>query len=65
MQIGTASALADIPVAIMFALSGVFAWRWLVDSDALALGCFALFAAAAYATKFEGTDLRRRGLADT
>lgn len=54
MQIGTASALADIPVAIMFALAGVFAWRWLVDGDAVALRLFALFGAAAYATKFEG-----------
>ena len=38
VQIGTASALADIPVAIMFALAGVFAWRWLVDGDRVRSG---------------------------
>lgn len=54
VQIGTASALADIPVAIMFALAGVFAWRWVVDSERVALPLFALFAAGTFATKFEG-----------
>ena len=54
VEIGIASALADIPVAIMFALAGVFAWRWLVDADRVALRLFALFGAGAFATKFEG-----------
>ena len=54
VQIGTASALADVPVGIMFALSGIFAWRWLFDGDRVALQLFALFGAGAYATKFEG-----------
>ncbi len=54
VQVLTASALADIPVAIFFAFAGLFAHRWLVDRDAVALRLFALFAAAALATKFEG-----------
>ena len=54
VEIGIASALADIPVAIMFALAGVFAWRWLVDADRVALRLFALFGAGAFVTKFEG-----------
>ena len=54
VQVLTASALADIPVALFFAFSGLFAHRWLVDRDAVALRLFALFAAGALATKFEG-----------
>ena len=54
VQVLTASALADIPVAIFFAFAGLFAHRWLVDKDGVALRLFALFAAAALATKFEG-----------
>jgi hypothetical protein len=54
VQVLTASALADIPVAVFFAFAGLFAHRWLVDRDATALRLFALFAAAALATKFEG-----------
>lgn len=54
VQVLAASALADIPVAVFFAFAGLFAHRWLVDRDAVALRLFALFAAAALATKFEG-----------
>ena len=54
VQVQTASALADIPVAIMFALAGLFAWRWVFDADRVALMLFAVFAAGAYATKVEG-----------
>ena len=54
VQVLTASALADVPVAVFFAFAGLFAHRWLVDRDSVALRLFALFAAAALATKFEG-----------
>ena len=54
VQVLTASALADIPVAVFFAFAGLFAHRWLVDGDRVSLRLFALFAAAALATKFEG-----------
>ncbi len=54
VQIQTASALADVPVAAFFALAGIFAWRWLVAADRLALRLLALFGAGALATKFEG-----------
>jgi hypothetical protein len=54
VQIQTAAALADVPVGVFFALAGIFAWRWVVEQDTLALRLFPLFAAGAYATKFEG-----------
>jgi hypothetical protein len=54
VQIQTASALADVPVAIFFATAGIFAWRWLVEADRVALRLFVMLAAGAYATKFEG-----------
>lgn len=54
VQIQTAAALADVPVAVFFALAGIFAWRLVVDSDRLALRLFPVFAAGAYATKYEG-----------
>lgn len=54
VQIQTASALADVPVGVFFAIAGILAWRWVVDEEALALRLFPLFAAGAYATKFEG-----------
>jgi hypothetical protein len=53
LQIQTASALADLPLAIFVALAGVAAWRWLELGDRRALGLLALFAAAAFATKVE------------
>jgi hypothetical protein len=49
-----ATAYADVPLAIFFALAGVCAWRWLALSDRWALRLLALFAAATSATKFEG-----------
>jgi hypothetical protein len=54
VQIQTASALADVPVGVFFAMAGLFAWRWLIDADRLALKLFPVFAAGAFATKFEG-----------
>ena len=54
VQTLTASALADIPVAVFFSLAAVCAWRWLHEDDALALRLLAVFAAMAVATKFEG-----------
>lgn len=50
----TATSIADVPVAVFFAVAGIFAWRWLAEADAVALRLFALFGAAALATKFEG-----------
>jgi hypothetical protein len=49
-----ATAYADVPLAIFFALAGVCGWRWLALSEPTALGLLALFAAASSATKFEG-----------
>jgi hypothetical protein len=54
VQVLTASALADIPVALFFAFAGLFAQRWLAARDRTALSLYALFGAAALATKFEG-----------
>jgi hypothetical protein len=54
VQVLTASALADIPVAVFFAFAGLHARRWLDEDDGVALRLYALFAAAALATKFEG-----------
>jgi hypothetical protein len=48
------SAYADVPVAVFVALAGLLGWRWLVLRDSAALGLFAVFAAAALATKVEG-----------
>jgi hypothetical protein len=49
-----ATAYADVPLGILFALAGVCAWRWLVEREVWALRLVALFAAAVCATKFEG-----------
>lgn len=54
VQVLTASALADIPVALFFAFAGLFAGRWLTKRDRADLALFALFGAATLATKFEG-----------
>jgi hypothetical protein len=54
VHIQTASALADVPVGVFFAMAGLFAWRWVVDADRLAVRLFPVFAAGAYASKFEG-----------
>jgi hypothetical protein len=52
-----ATAYADVPLALFFALAGVCAWRWLALGERWALGLLALFAAATCATKFEGLVL--------
>ncbi len=52
-----ATAYADVPLALFFALAGVCAWRWLALGEHRALGLLALFAAATCATKFEGLVL--------
>ena len=49
----SAYAQADIPLAAFVALAGVFGWIWLVEDDPRTLILFALFAAAALATKME------------
>ena len=54
VQIGTAAALADVPLAVFVALAGVCAWRWLESEARLDLALLALLAAAALATKVEG-----------
>ncbi|HYZ76892.1 MAG TPA: hypothetical protein VE596_05910 [Gaiellaceae bacterium] len=48
------SAYADVPLAVFMAIAGVLGWRWLVLREATALRLFAVFAAAALATKVEG-----------
>jgi hypothetical protein len=48
------SALADVPVAVLFALAAVWGWRWLGDRRPQTLALCALFAAAALSTKREG-----------
>jgi hypothetical protein len=53
LQIQAATALADFPLAVFVALTGLTAWRWLELGDRSALGLLALFAAAALATKVE------------
>lgn len=55
--IQTASAYADVPVAVFFALAGVAAWRWLEDAHLPSLVLLSLFSAAALATKVEGVVL--------
>lgn len=49
-----ATAYADVPLAIFFALAAVCAWRWLVLDERTALALLAVFGAATLATKFEG-----------
>jgi hypothetical protein len=54
LQIQTASAVADVPLAVFFALAGVASWRWLEGGERRWLWLAALLAAAAVATKVEG-----------
>ncbi len=54
LQIQTASAVADVPLAVFFALAGVAGWRWVEDGEGAMLGLAAAFGAAAVATKVEG-----------
>ena len=50
----TVSANADMPFAIFLVLSALTAWLWISEENTAALGLFALFGAAALATKLEG-----------
>lgn len=50
----TVTANADMPLAVFIVLAGLTAWLWVSEADAPALGLFALFGAAALATKLEG-----------
>ena len=54
LQIQTASAVADVPLAVFFALAGVAGWRWVEDGEGAMLGLAVAFGAAAVATKVEG-----------
>lgn len=54
LGIQAAYAVADVPLAVMFSLAGIFAWIWLEEGDRAALILLALFAAAALAAKNEG-----------
>ena len=54
VQIISASALADVPVALLFALAGVCAWRWVEEGAGLWLCLVVVFASGAMATKVEG-----------
>ncbi len=54
LQIQTASAVADVPLAVFFALAGVAGWRGVEDGEGAMLGLAAVFGAAAVATKVEG-----------
>lgn len=57
LQIQAASAVADVPLAVFFALSGVAAWLWLDGAEDGLLLLGGLFAAAAIGTKAEGVLL--------
>jgi len=54
LQIQAASAVADVPLAVFFALAGVTGWRWVEEGEGAMLGLAASFGAAAVATKVEG-----------
>jgi hypothetical protein len=54
LQIQTATAVADIPLAVFFALAGVAGWRWVEGGDRRQLWLGGLFAAAAVGCKVEG-----------
>ena len=55
LQVQAASAVADVPLAAFFALAGVAGWRWVESGDRPLLWLSGCFAAAAVATKLEGT----------
>jgi 4-amino-4-deoxy-L-arabinose transferase-like glycosyltransferase len=54
LQIQTATAVADTPLAVFFALAGVAGWRWVEEGDRRQLWLGGLFAAAAVGCKVEG-----------
>jgi hypothetical protein len=53
----TLASNADIPLAVFLGLAGIAALIWIIDWEPIALRLFAVFAAAALATKVEGTYL--------
>lgn len=54
LQIQTASAVADVTLAVFFALAGVAGWCWVESGERTMLWLGGCFAAAAVATKLEG-----------
>jgi hypothetical protein len=54
LQIQTASAVADVPLAVFFALAGVAGWRWVESGNPTMLWLCGCFGAAAVGTKLEG-----------
>ena len=54
LQIQAVSALADVPLAVFFALAGVAGRRWVEEGGTSPLVLAAVFAAAAVGTKVEG-----------
>lgn len=54
LQIQAASAVADVPLAVFFALAGIAAWRWIELGESSMLRLAGLLAAAALGTKVEG-----------
>jgi hypothetical protein len=51
------TANADLPLAMLVGLAGITAFIWITEASTDSLGLLALFAAAAMATKVEGTYL--------
>lgn len=54
LQVQTASAVADVPLAVFFALAGLAGWRWVETGERELLALAAVFGAAAVGTKSEG-----------
>ena len=54
LQLQTASAVADVPLAVFFALAGTAGWRWVERGENQMLWLTGVFAAAAVGTKVEG-----------
>jgi hypothetical protein len=54
LQVQTASAVADVPLAVFFALAGLAGWRWVETRERELLLLAGVLAAAAAGTKAEG-----------
>lgn len=54
LQVQTAYAVADVPLAVFLALAGVLLWRWLELGETHSLALAGVFAAAAVSAKVEG-----------
>jgi hypothetical protein len=54
LQIQAASAVADVTLAVFFALAGIAGWRWVESGERAMLWLGGCFAAGAVATKLEG-----------